>query len=313
MKFKLKIIPSNEVYEDFIIKLINITFSDEVNIPYKNKIIPADERQFDSVYIGLLDEEPIGFYCIWTSCFHPHSLYFNMIVDKKYRRNKFGVTLYQHMLAFESNYTYLQCSIYETSSAGLNFLKNLGFRLYRTTQEYQIKTLKIKIDSARMNDFIKKYNLEILALSDVKSNNEFLNVIEVAKACYIKSHLDNPVQENKIEVWENLIKSDLIKEGSFLIKKDEKPIAFALLHENDDSSMDLGWRGVNEKYDFLRPELIELLTNLQIEFSQNSDKRILNTEIDDTDKWSFDMLSFLNLEKTTKWLSYQKRMKNHIL
>ncbi len=310
MKDILKILPSTELYQEFIIKLIKDTFLDEFSIPYINKGITVDDRLIDSVYVALLDEEPVGFYCIWTNEFHPHSLYFSMIVDKKYRRRKIATTLYQHMVNLGTNFFYLQSSFYETSSTGSSFLRNLGFRLYRTTQEPQIETSDIIIDFEKMKDFIKEFELEVLALSDIKSENEFLHVVEIAKDCYTDSHLDNPVKEMKIEAWENLIRSDLIAEGSFMLKNDKKIIAFALLHENDDSTMDLGWRGVVEKYDFIRPRLIELLTKLQIEFAQQSNKRILNTEIDNTDKWSFDMLSFLNLEKTNKWLTYQQRMEN---
>ena len=81
------------------------------------------------------------------------------------------------------------------------------------------------------------------------------------------------------------------------------------MHENDELGMDLGWRGVAQEYDSMRHESIKLLTNLQIGYAKKSKKRMLYLEIDSTDKWSLEMMNFLELKKINRWLSYQKKLK----
>lgn len=305
----IKIIPSSEIYEGFIKDLIDKTISEEREIPFKNKEIYVKGRYIDSVYIALLDEKPVGFFSILINNFHPNSLYFNMIVDKEYRRNKIGTNMYEYIKSLSSGFSYLQSSFYETSLSGSCFLEELGFKLYRSTYEPQIDTSRIEIDKQRMEEYINKEDLEILSLSDMKSDNELKEVFELAKGCYTQSHLDNPVKEINVEMWGNIVKEDFIAQGSFVLKKEKKVIAFALMHENDELGMDLGWRGVAEEYDSMRHESIKLLTNLQIGYAKESRKRILYLEIDSTDKWSLEMMSFLKLKKINRWLSYQKKLK----
>ena len=217
-KNKIRIIPSSEIYEEFILNQIKNEFLDTVNISYINKAVTINKKQVDSVYVALSGEVPAGFYSIRTSRFHPHSLYFNIIVDVNYRRKKIGTSLYNHMVELKNGFCYLQSSFYETSSAGSAFLKSLGFKLYRTTQEAEIDTGKIRINLEKMNKYSKKHNLNISPFSKIKAN-EFLEIADIARACYTSSHIDNPVGENKIDLWEKLLKSDLIEEGSFVIKK----------------------------------------------------------------------------------------------
>lgn len=305
----IEIIPSSEIYEEFIKDLIDRTILEERKTPYKNKEIYVKGRSIGSIYIALLDEKPVGFFSIRINNFHPNTLYFNMIVDKEYRRNKIGTNMYKYIESLGSSFSYLQSSFYETSLTGSGFLEDLGFKLYRSTYEPQIDTSKIEIDKQRMKDYIDKHDLEVLALSDIKSDNELKEVFELAKDSYTQSHLDNPVKEVNAEGWGNIIIEDLVSQGSFILKKEKKVIAFALMHENDELGMDLGWRGVAEKYDSIRHESIEILTNLQIEYTKESKKRILYLEIDSTDKWSLEMMSFLKLKKINRWLSYQKKLK----
>lgn len=303
----IKIIPSSEIYEEFIKDLIDRTILEERKIPFKNKEIYVKDRYIDSVYIALIDEKPVGFFSIRINDFHPNTLYFNMIVDKEYRRNKIGTNMYEYIKSLSSGFSYLQISFNETYSAGSHFLERLGFRLYRSTHEPQIDISKIEIDKQRIKDYINKEDLEVLALSDMKSDNDFKGVFELAKDCYTQSHLDNPVKEADIGVWGDIIKEDFIAQGSFVLKKEKRVIAFALMHENDELGVDLGWRGVVEEFDFIRHESIKILTNLQIAYAKKNRKRILYLEIDSTDKWSFEMMNFLKFKKIDRWLSYQKK------
>ncbi len=206
----IKIIPSSEIYEGFIKDLIGRTILEERKIYFKNKKIYVKARYVDSVYIVLLDEKPVGFFSIWINNFHPNSLYFNMIVDKKYRRNKIGTNMYEYIKSLGSGFSYLQSSFYETSLTGSYFLEHLGFKLYRSTHEPQIDTSRIEIDKQKMEEYINKEDLEILALSDMKSDNELKEVFELAKGCYTQSHLDNPVKEINVEMWGNIVKEDFI-------------------------------------------------------------------------------------------------------
>ena len=57
----IKIIPSSEIYEEFIKDLIDRIILEERKIPFKNKEIYVKGRYIDSVYIALLDEKPVGF------------------------------------------------------------------------------------------------------------------------------------------------------------------------------------------------------------------------------------------------------------
>jgi hypothetical protein len=303
----LEIVPSSHKYSDFINRLIKITSDDHMMIPI-HKVMTVQGKKFDTTYIALLDKEPVGFYSIWTNNFHPHSLYFYIIIEDKYLQRKIGTALFRHMLTLNIDLTYLQCSFYETASAGSYFLEHLGFKRYRTTQEDQIDIKHVK--SQPDHYFLKENDLKISTLTALKSDKEILELAEIVKQTYIDAHLDNPVQNISTDVWKNLILDDVIKDGSFIIKKDNKMIAFALMHACDASSMDLGWRGVTDAFDYIRPGLIEILTLKQIEYAQNHEIFILNTEIDDTDKWSTDMLGFLNLKKKKRWISYQKPMKS---
>ncbi|UUV18915.1 GNAT family N-acetyltransferase [Fusobacteria bacterium ZRK30] len=303
----IKIISSSEIYEEFIKDLIDRTILEERKIPFKNKEIYVNERPVDSVYIALVAGEPVGFFSMWLNNFHPNTLYFNMIVDKKYRRSKIGTNMYKYIESLGGGFSYLQSSFYETYLTGSDFLEDLGFKLYRSTHEPQIDTSRVEINKQKIEDYINKHDLEVLALSDIKSDNELKEVFKLAKGCYTQSHLDNPVKEVSIETWGKIVKEDLIAQGSFILKKEKRIIAFALMYENDQLGMDLGWRGVAEEYDFMRYESVEVLTNLQIGYTKKSGKRILYLEIDSTDKWSLEMMKFLKLKKTNRWLSYQKK------
>jgi hypothetical protein len=110
------------------------------------------------------------------------------------------------------------------------------------------------------------------------------------------------------EQWYELIKGDLIEAGSFVIKKDNHIIAFAFMHENDECSMDLGWRGVLFAYDKRRHQIIELLTSMQIEYAKKKQIQFLNLEIDSTDPWASDMMQSFDIDIKGNWMSYQKQL-----
>jgi len=301
----LDIIPSSEKYNDYMKNLISESFEEDVRIPFKNKGIMVDGELIDSVYIALLNNKPVGFYSIWKNQFHPHSLYFNIVVDEKYRNQKIGTILYEDMLHRSKGATYLQCSFYESSLSGSVFLEQKGFNLFRRTVETSLSVNDLVVDSKKINTMITNNDFELLRFSDINSESDWLGVSKLVKSCYSNTHIDNPVKEMSIKEWYDLVVSDTNLESSFLVKRNKMISAYALMHEDTDDSMDLGWRGVSEAQDKLRNMLIEHLTNLQIEFAQLNNIKYLNLEVDDTDKWSVDMMTYLNLKSKNNWLSYQ--------
>ena len=295
----IKIIPYNNEFEYFTKRLFT---KSNMNFLYGDKSFVINQRKIHSTYIAMKDNNLAGILSLWINDFHPQTLYFNIIVDDEYRRMGIATELYKHIISLNINLPYLQCSFYENSAGAEKFLEKLGFYLYRTTLEATADLSNSKIDKSLM-DTVDGHNLEVLSFGDIKRCKEFLEIANLLKKCYTQSHIDNPVRPLELYKFKNIMLDDLIYSGSYFIKKAGYIIAFSLMYENGGVNVDLGYRGVSEKYDFMRSKLIEILTFLQLEYAKKHGK-ISNVEIDDTDKWSMDMLNFLTLKNPKKWLSY---------
>lgn len=304
----IRIIPYKNIYKEFVKTMFNETWKQPTNYPYGENFIQISSREVNSTYVAISNDAPVGFCSIWKNSFHPESLYFIIFVEPKYQRKGIGTLLYQHILSINKDYKYLQSSIWKSGNAGEYFLLNKNFRLFRETVEPSLNTFETDTSFIDSADYHKVNSYEIKSLSHVEFDNEYLDFLGLVKDCYREAHLDNPVGDISMETWRRLVETDLIPEGSYIVKSAEKIIAFALLHELDDSSYDLGWRGVHANYDLEMNNITKSLTYKQIEYAKRNNIEYLNAEIDTTDKWSMVMLNELPFKEADKWLTYQNMM-----
>ena len=303
MNLDVEIIPFENCYGDFVRKLLNETWKQTVNYPYNEKLIRIGTSEIPSAYIVVSKNKPIGFLSLWKNSFHPHSLYFIIIIDRRYRKKGIGSFVFQYLQTLNIDLKKLQCSIYENSFAGDIFLKKIGFKLYRETIESRISS---SIDSISQLNEVESFKTTIKSIDEGIPENEFADFLKLVKYVYSESHRDNPPGDFAIETWENLVNIGLIKSGSYLINFEGKVIAFALLHESDESSYDLGWRGISPDFDLHRSFLIKTLTTRQLVYAKQNNVEWLNVEIDSTDRCSMSILNEFQFNIGAKWLSYQK-------
>ncbi|MGV3464943.1 MAG: GNAT family N-acetyltransferase [Heyndrickxia sp.] len=248
----------------------------------------------------------IGIVTAWKSSFHPHCLYFTLIVHPLYR----GETVEHHLLASLENVSAdlpLQTSIWETNFSLKNLFENYGFTEMRRTF---MPTLNITLLKDIDLELIQKHQLNeiyIQSLSEIKNDHEMKKqLVTFAKETYEKTHKANPPREGDLMEWEKLIfYEDTLLEGSNILIKDNEIIGFAMLHIGEESDcLEFGWRGVKEeKY---HNNLITLLTAFQIKYAKGHGYKYIKGEIDTTDPYSLEILKAFPFTPSPTWITYKK-------
>jgi len=308
---EVEIVPYQRKDKEFVDSILESIWGMEPpDYPYGEEDFPANGRSLPSTYIAKVTGQPVGFCSIWRNEYHPSALYFSIHIHENFRNKGIGTMLLDHIKEINNDKLSLQTSFWETSIVGDHFLRSKGFKVIRKTIEPVLDLLHIEniLASMRSCDLPEEY--QILNLSEIEDEVEYMNFITLTKKCYQYTHLDNPLGEISLEEWRRVVESDTVPDGSFVVMKNNVIIAFALLHENSNKIKDLGWRGVDSSCENNTKELILALTYKQLEYAHKQQQDYLNAEIDTTDKWSLIMLDHLPFANAPTWVTYQLRSAN---
>jgi GNAT superfamily N-acetyltransferase len=260
-------------------------------------------RILRSTYLAKANDEVIGFCSIWHNRFHPFTIYFTIQVHPYFQNQGVGTKLLNYIQGINNDRLPLQTSLWETSFTGNKFLLNLDFKVIRKTYEPK---LYLSIINGMYDETYSK-DFTFINLSEINGVEERIEFIDLVKRSYEYTHSDNPPGEKSLEEWKRIIYMDTILEGSFIAKKNNKIVAFALLHENTSDSVDLGSRGVDTSLLEDEKQLIIALTQKQIDYASENKYLFMNAEIDTTDRWSSILLNYFPFETAPTWVTYQRK------
>lgn len=247
--------------------------------------------------------EMVGLLTSWQSDFHPFCTYFS-IVSKPHSGFKIEAELLEFFCKSKKIQYPLQTSVWESSYRLKAFFEECGFIEIRRTYSPFLKPSNI--DYKQVLPEFSTQDLDIKDLQSLADNQEIkLELIQLVKENYEKSHKANPVGGHILEKWEQLIfAEDTILQGSFILMKDHEIQAYALLHESDNPNQwEFGWRGTKANADI---RFMLLLTAFQINFAVENGVISIEAEIDTTDVASLEMLKFFPFSPAPTLITYQK-------
>jgi hypothetical protein len=145
-------------------------------------------------------------------------------------------------------------------------------------------------------------------LHTLQTDEQKTELVDLCKECYEYTHQDNPPNALSKQ-WEGLVfAEDVFLNGSFYVVKDNRIVAFSLLHSSQCSdTLELGWRGVVPTEVQHEKVLINALSVAQLKYAISEGYQYLQAECDTTDKWSIYLMDHFPFEPAPTWITFQKR------
>ncbi|TDL56094.1 hypothetical protein E2R60_11295 [Paenibacillus dendritiformis] len=199
---------------------------------------------------------------------------------------------------------HLQTSLWDMSIAGRSFLSKHGFQEIRRTYETSFDVASAAgLD--RWDDSLARDGAAMIPYNRLDTDERQALAL-LSRQCYAETHTVNPVGEIGVTRWAELIESDVMAEGSFVVMKNHAVIAYALMHRRESGAAELGWRGVCAgEREHTRRWIVEL-TARQVRYAKELGLERLYAEIDTTDVWALPMLDFFPFEPVPAWVTYQR-------
>jgi hypothetical protein len=250
------------------------------------------------------NEKLVGLITAWNSEFHPYCTYFAMVTDA-HRGYEIESLLINELLNFEKVKFPLQTSIWESSYRLKTFYEQSGFLEYRRTYTPSLRVSKVDLE--RLFPELELQSIYIKDLKSISNQQELKSqLISLVKGNYEKTHIANPVGDQGIEKWKELIfNEDLIEDGSYIVLKENEIYAYSLLHYSDTpNKFEFGWRGTRRNADI---GLMLMLTAHQVNFAEKNGINSIEAEVDSTDNFSIEMLKFFPFSPAPSLLTFHKR------
>jgi hypothetical protein len=291
--------PSNENIKEV---LLNWLGDDEFSYHYFLRGLNI--KHTICTYEAYDNEKLVGLITAWNSDFHPYCTYFAMVTDA-HMGYEIESLLVNKLLDFEKVKFPLQTSIWESSYRLKTFYEQSGFLEVRRTYTPSLRVSKVDLE--RLFPQLKLQDIYIKDLKSIGNQQELkFQLISLVKGNYEKTHITNPVADQSIEKWEELIFNvDTIADGSYIVLKDNEIYAYSLLHYSDTpNNFELGWRGTRHNSDI---ELMLMLTAHQVNFAEKNGINFIEAEVDSTDNFSIEMLKFFPFSPSPSLLTFHKR------
>jgi ribosomal protein S18 acetylase RimI-like enzyme len=243
-----------------------------------------------------------GFLMTWKNNFHPHALYFKILIVPSSRDSQIERLLMEKLKENHTGDQPLLTSIWETNDQQMNLYTAHGFTEIRRT--YMPK-LELSSAIARSDSKEERYSLH--TLEEISSNLEQMDELaQLVKQNYESTHLVNPAAAMPLSVWKELILGkDTILDGSFLSYDEEGIAAYAFLHTSDErNTLEIGWSGVRKD---VPSSCISQLVIRQIRYARERKYHFLAGEFDSTDKVAMEVFHSFPFQSVPAWVTLQKK------
>jgi hypothetical protein len=278
-------------------------FGDD-NFSYHYFLRGLNTKHTICTYEAYDNKKLVGLITAWKSEFHPHCTYFAMVTEAHIGYEIESV-LFNTLMNFGEIKFPLQTSLWETSYRLKTFYEQSEFKEVRRTYMPSLRVSKMDLEQV-----FPEFNQQDIYITDIKSigNHQELRIqlINLVKQNYEKTHKANPVAVQSLEKWEELIfNEDTVEDGSYIVLKDREIYAYSLLHYSDTpNKFEFGWRGIRDNADI---RLMLMLTANQINFAEQKGINYIEAEVDSTDNFSIEMLKFIPFSPAPSLLTFQKR------
>lgn len=284
--------------EDKFRQLLSLCYEEE----YLINIVNSSKSKF--AYSAFFGNQLVGIMIAWTNSFHPYCTYFKIISNPYYKSVGIEEKLFSKVKEIDTANLPLQTSIWETSANVKKLYENNGFVEIRRTYMPLLRVTDVKDELSNNNKITA-----IKSLEEVLSNEVLIErLTHIVKRNYENTHLVNPVVEQRLCEWKEMIfADDTVLSGSYIyLDTEEKDIlAYSILHESDkESTLELGWCGTSESENI---ELIPQLIYQQIRYAYKHDIQFIIGEFDTTDKYGMEVLSTLPFAPCPTLITYQKK------
>ncbi|TCZ81120.1 hypothetical protein E0485_02260 [Paenibacillus albiflavus] len=241
----------------------------------------------------------------WKMKFHPYCTYISIAAAPGHDIEMSDSLL--HMIQASPAIEYpLQTTIWESSTNLCHTLEKHNFNIVRRTNITNLDLSKIPpIDEVIHTYNLTSYTNGIRSLQEIKPDEELkAQLIHLARETYENTHTINPLGVHDLAVWDKLVfGEDTILEASYVVINNGEVLAYALIHESEDSDqLELGWRGTKS---ISSVQLIQLLTSYQIHYAKQLGYKYVQAEIDDTDPYSMVMLDYFPFAPSPTLITYQ--------
>lgn len=247
-------------------------------------------------------EKIIGCGGIWNNRYHDNAAYISINVLKPFRNMGAGGKLLS-TLESKRNRNNMQCAIKSDDESGINFAKSHCFKLVRKTFEpvYDLKRREIKDKDVSLPDGFFMCPVSML-------NGKKEELLKLFKEVYDRNHTFNKVSKLSAETWRAIMYDSLYEHGSMVVLHENEIAAFSFLYSCDDKlKLELGVRGVNEKYKKAEDRLILSMLFTQMKTAKENGYEYISDEIDDCDSGAMVAACLSDLSSVVSFDTYLKK------
>ncbi|HAM82071.1 GNAT family acetyltransferase [Ornithinibacillus bavariensis] len=290
----------NNSYKEELRELI-IQANGELNLL---NLVEGNRSTSKGSFIALQKEKMIGLITSWKSIFHPYCTYFRCIALPEYLDCLDRLLAEMEGSLSKGDYP-LQISLDENSILG-NYFSRLNFKIIRKTY---LPSLDLSVSLQGMLPVALQ---QIKSLREIETRPDIITQLtKLVKRNYEETHLVNPVADLTLDKWKEMIwAEDILLDGSYvyLNEKGDGILAYSFLHKSDQQgTVELGWSGAS---DLSEIDILSILLEKQIYYSQLHGYRFLEGEFDTTSPYAMHMLKSKPFPREPVLITFQKEKEN---
>lgn len=271
---------------------------------------PSEAPGFLRTLVAERNNRIVGFGSLWTNRIHPYSLYIGIIVHPQYQGQGIGTSLYTQLMTLRDIYASfpLQTATWRHCTQAIQFLKQLGFHEDKHTYMPRLQLGDISISEYQQFEeqcIAAGYRIVSLAELGTTADRD-QKVVALATEIYRATHLSNPPALLSQAEWEDVVLTDIIEAGCFVVLQDDEYAGISFLHLHDEpDTLAFGWRGVAARYRTDERCIIQALVYHELNFAQQHGYTKLEAEIDTTDPWAMLLLELLPVTVEHTWITFR--------
>ncbi|MBM7578714.1 hypothetical protein [Jeotgalibacillus terrae] len=278
---------------------------DKLNHALREALSPVSgllrQKSYHHLCTATFKQTIVGIGISWGNEFHPHGERIAIITDPHITQQKELTESLFHKLK-----RHLQTERYAHAMWSFNgdndILNKVAvhnhFKLVRITY---MPVLQIESVLEDLNKVDEAENL--IPLEEVITQPELKRALfQLIKENYTATHLDSPVAEEPLAVWEKTLLDDSPDLKRSYIQFTDRVTGYVMLHPVSEQEVEVGWAGVGESQDLgllqqiMKKQLIELKTR---GFSK------VTPEVDTTSHFAMSLFSLTDLKKEPALNTYQ--------